>query len=743
MLDSLVRKLRILLQLKQMAILICTPEIKEIFFTKKGRKEIQHDSLHAFPEPAFALNKIISCEDKDNFVKVLLYKLDGTEPEYIIFLEEKNEDGLFVLCGGAECPIRYAQKILGKQFLQNFSATLKQNKWNKHHDIQQEIITTCTKIGQLVLENVDLNSLFNEINNKVKAITGARNAGLFLYDEKSQYLVLQEPAFGIQKGKEIAPYSFSLAENSIVVNVFKNHRAFCNNEATQDLMILGSLTSFLKVDNILAVPLLKGNLCIGAYCLLNRPGGFNQDEEMLIRQMMSQIAVLIESAQQLKQLQNREMEMRRIYQQEKENSGRYKYLMDVHQKLTTILIQEPGLEGIINRIAQHFKMPVVLFDYLRWRRIPSDIGKEKTDTFQLNSLADYFKRLSQNPELYSMKLFRETFSLNGSEDTVVIAALRVRNDIMGFFVVFEDTRKLSQLQILALDRAVHMCTLEFLKQKMAFEVEQNLKDDFLDALIYWNDYKEKDIANMATNFGYDLSRPYLAAVLCLNSVPKGEQPFLQEKKRILRVLSDTLKKNLTGEMVFFKGDDVILLIPHPKENDFSTGYKEINILVTQVQRAVFDAIGISVSIGIGSAAKELKEIKQSYHEARATVDFLQQTGKQGVMFFHELGFYQLFLEQHERKRLEDIAKSQLKELIKSDCSKGTSFLKTLERYFYHDGNLRSTSDDLHVHINTLRYRLKVLKDTFNIDLTAEKRKFDTHFAIKTLFFICPDLFKLR
>jgi len=742
MLDNLVRKLRILLQLKQMAILICTPEIEEIFFTKRGVRTIQHGSLHTFIDPAFSLNKIISSEEKNNFVKALFYKLGGTEPEYIIFLEEENEDGLFALCGGADCSIRYSKKILGEQLLHNFITTLKQNRWNKQKDKHLEIITSCSKIWQVALENENIDTVFNEINNKVKAMTLANNAGFFLYDEKSQHLVLQEPAFGLKKEKESATYGLSLTENNIIVNVYKNHRSFYNNEAAQDPMILGCLSSFLKVDNILAVPIRRGNLCIGVYCLLNRPGGFSQDDEMLIWQMMSQIEVIIESVQKLKKLQNLEMELRRIYQQEKENSMKYKYLMDVHQTLTGFLIKESGFEEIINRSARHLNMPVVLFDYLCWRRISSDIGKEKTDIFQLDSLADYFKRLSQNPEMYSMKPFRETFSLNGSEETGVITTIRVKNETMGFLVVFEDTRKLSQLQILALERVVHTCTLEFLKHKMAFAVEKKLKDDFIDALIYWNNYKEMDIVNMAANFGYDFSRPYLTAVLCLNGVefPKGEQQFLQEKKLILRVLNDTLKKNLTGEMIFFKGDDVIILTPCPSENDFSEGYKETRLLFSKIQRAVFDAIGASVSIGIGSAAKELKEIKQSYHEARAAVDFLHQTGKQGILFFSELGFYQLFADQRERKRLEDIAKNLLKKLLKSDCSKGTSFLKTLERYFYHDGNLRATSEDLHVHINTLRYRLQVLQDTFNIDLTVEKCKFNTYFAIKTLYYLCPELF---
>ena len=204
----------------------------------------------------------------------------------------------------------------------------------------------------------------------------------------------------------------------------------------------------------------------------------------------------------------------------------------------------------MNRVAQHFKLPVVLFDHLHWNYIISEIGREKINDKKLHFLTEYFKELSQNPKMCSTKPSRQTISINGSDEVMVIAALKVKDDIMGFIVLFEDLIKLSQLQMLALEQTtVNMCTLEFLKQKMAFEVEQNLKDSFLDALINWDDKKEMDIINMAANCGYNFSYPYLAAILTLNEVSPimEEQSFLFEKKNILRALNEILKKNVPGE----------------------------------------------------------------------------------------------------------------------------------------------------------------------------------------------------
>ena len=743
LINKLIRKIRILLQLKQLVILIYTPELKEIFYSKKGISDIKQVSLNTYIDPALSLLKIISFEEKNIFIKELFNKLGGEEPQYTISLKVKKDEGYYVLFGGSNCSIHYLKKILGEELLQNFITTLKQNKLNKQKDKYLDILNSCSEIWQVALENENTDMVFNEINNKIKAMTLAQNAGFFLLDENSQYLVLQEPAFGINE-KEVTTFGFPVTENNIITNVYKHHKSFYNNQAAQDLTFLGCLSSFLKVENVLAVPLLHGNHCMGVYCLLNLPSGFDYDTQMLIRQMMSQIELIIENVLKIKKLHNLEMELRNFYKQEKEDSTKYKYLTHIHQKFTGILIKESGFEEIINRIARHLSMPIVIFDYLNMKRISSDIGKEKTENFQLDSLADYFKRVSLDPEFYSLKPFRETLSLKDAGETVVVTMIRVKDENVGVFIIFEDTRKLTQLQMQAHEQVVHTCSLEFIKHKMVLEVEQKLKDDFINTLIYWNDYKEMDIINMAANFGYDFSRPYLTAVLCLNSVEfsKNELHFFKEKKFILRKLNDALKKILTskGEMIFFKGEDVIILTPHPSENDPSQGQKETRLFFSKVQRVVFEALGAKVNIGVGSPAMELKEIKQSYHEARAAVDFLLQTGKQGILFFSELGFYQLFADQVERKRLVDIASSLLEKLIISDSSKGTSYLISLERYFYRDGNIRAASEDLHVHINTLRNRLQTLKDTFDIDLSVEKCKFNTYFAIKTLYYLRPELF---
>ena len=160
---------------------------------------IQHISFQTLfgKETAF---ESVSSEERKKIGKMIFQKLDSKNAGHFIAVEEKNEKGFFVLYGLSKRPVRYVQKMLGKQFLQTCSDRLKQSDWGKQCDIHHQIITACTGIGQLVLENADLHALYTEINARVKDIAGLEMP-VFSYDEKSKYLVLKEPAFDLQMRK--------------------------------------------------------------------------------------------------------------------------------------------------------------------------------------------------------------------------------------------------------------------------------------------------------------------------------------------------------------------------------------------------------------------------------------------------------------------------------------------------------------------------------------------------------------
>ncbi|WP_406335437.1 PucR family transcriptional regulator [Streptomyces sp. NBC_00203] len=51
-----------------------------------------------------------------------------------------------------------------------------------------------------------------------------------------------------------------------------------------------------------------------------------------------------------------------------------------------------------------------------------------------------------------------------------------------------------------------------------------------------------------------------------------------------------------------------------------------------------------------------------------------------------------------------------------DAAHGTDYVPTLHAWLEHQGNIRTAAEQLHVHANTLRYRLTKIEQTVGIDL---------------------------
>jgi DNA-binding PucR family transcriptional regulator len=65
-----------------------------------------------------------------------------------------------------------------------------------------------------------------------------------------------------------------------------------------------------------------------------------------------------------------------------------------------------------------------------------------------------------------------------------------------------------------------------------------------------------------------------------------------------------------------------------------------------------------------------------------------------------------------------------------DRARGTPLLKTLEVYLQNHGNLRQSARDLHIHLNTLHYRLDRIGKVTGMDLKDADVRLDLLLALR-------------
>ena len=93
-------------------------------------------------------------------------------------------------------------------------------------------------------------------------------------------------------------------------------------------------------------------------------------------------------------------------------------------------------------------------------------------------------------------------------------------------------------------------------------------------------------------------------------------------------------------------------------------------------------------------------------------------------------FYHTLAQVEDRAGLDAFAGRMLAPLVDYDRARGTPLLKTLEVYLQRHGNLRQSSRDLHIHLNTLHYRLRRISEVTGVDLKDADARLDLLLALR-------------
>jgi len=136
-------------------------------------------------------------------------------------------------------------------------------------------------------------------------------------------------------------------------------------------------------------------------------------------------------------------------------------------------------------------------------------------------------------------------------------------------------------------------------------------------------------------------------------------------------------------------------------------------------------------IAIGTPATHLTERRRSVEEAEQSLSLGRQIfGNDRVLAFGDLGVYRLLIRLRETPELWSFYRETLSSLAEYDKRQHADLIKTLEAYFNHLGNLRATSEALHVHRNTLLYRLERIKEISGMDLDNAEEHFALWLAVR-------------
>ena len=390
--------------------------------------------------------------------------------------------------------------------------------------------------------------------------------------------------------------------------------------------------------------------------------------------------------------------------------------------LLNLVLKEKGLDAMATAFSEIIGSTVFLLD-------------REFNLFACSdeSTAHLFKALKT-------KLIEDLFAIN-NQATIVeldhelglscfLLPIQVGTTIYGYLCILDHRRKLHALDVTAAEQAALVMALDFQKRMAVEEIERRYLNDFVRDLLEGRMESRSNALHRGTIYKWDLTKPQVLFVIKLVT-PLGQgisHASIQAKMHYLQKLEKVIRNAMSSHsnryLVAHLGDvNVMLLIP---KTETTASIKEESIqvarhLIPQLQK-VIENQDMVVKIGISRVCYDFFELPTAFHEAVESIQMIvQMDSSHEIVHYDDLGINRLLLRITDTEELENYCEEHLCELIRYDKEHETGLLKTLSVVIETDGNLKDAAEKLFIHYNTLRYRLRKIKELSGIDFTSWKK----------------------
>ena len=180
-------------------------------------------------------------------------------------------------------------------------------------------------------------------------------------------------------------------------------------------------------------------------------------------------------------------------------------------------------------------------------------------------------------------------------------------------------------------------------------------------------------------------------------------PINRFKEKVRREVQAIFPTSHDNVITYFGRDRFLLL------KDATRGEETLSLFQQKSPR-MFKNIGGNLTAGIGSLYLGLAGLMTSFREAGTALRLGLKLRKPGRAYFiDDLGLYIVFGDVGTDRQIQ-LAKRSLAPLLKE-----ADLLKTIKAYFAANLNLTKAAAQLHIHRNTLIYRLGKIKDLTELD----------------------------
>jgi PucR family transcriptional regulator, purine catabolism regulatory protein len=390
-------------------------------------------------------------------------------------------------------------------------------------------------------------------------------------------------------------------------------------------------------------------------------------------------------------------------------------LVTVYQHLTGLTLQDADVSTVARLLAERTVATVAVVS-----RGLQVLAAASADADPGDKVTDYVREYLTSPRLAavlnSTAQTRRSLRLPDVGDAVpvIVAPILVGDDVPAYLMTFGSGYKGDggDMSLLVTEHAATICGVILGRERVVAAAARQVRDDLVEGLLLGGGGRETgDVGRWARHLGYDATREHriLAVAFEAGASARPASGAAAVKKRVAAAIDHFFTTRTPGAITSIRDDEVVIVVPEPAE----AGRLSSGCLARM--RDLFPETVIT--IGIGGTCQDPADIARSYGQARRTIEAVQRLGRQGqVVAFEDLGIHRLLLQVPDLAELRSFAAEILGKLGGQEGQRGTELLTTLACYFRENSSPQRTARSLHVHPNTVAYRIRRIQEITGLQL---------------------------
>jgi purine catabolism regulator len=399
---------------------------------------------------------------------------------------------------------------------------------------------------------------------------------------------------------------------------------------------------------------------------------------------------------------------------------------ELHTQLMELALAGAGTSAIVDRLAEITGQAAVWQENDGAVRHVSSSADSEALRAGLEKEGPRVRRWAETVAAVAADPPVHEFAVPGTRFSRLVAPVPVRDGIGGLLSIIGGDNELDQIARLAVARAASACAIELDRERAVLQARDELEGEFLESLLTGTYSSEAAIRSRAERLNCDLSGDTVVLVARQDSAADGSSRVRRDQ--LLTGAQGWIRRRAPAALATVRQGALAAVLPLPPGEEMP----DVRRLAADLRLECAGALGGGeVSVGVGRAKPGIAGVRASYREGEQSLTMgARLYGGGRVTNFADLGLHRLLFAMSGQPELREFFEDQVNPLVEYDRRTGAGLMKTLSAYFHCHGSPTEIAHLLHLHRNTVLYRLRRIEEIGRLRLDDPQTRLNLHLCLK-------------